>query len=497
MVYPSCSTKFLSSTLAFQSPITLLSNSAARTRSVIPPATVATAIKDPLGILDPRWQVHSVGCRRGATSNESAMHSHRRRRRTTLSWTLQASSSQDDENNEEDITAKHKKKHTKQQNQAEEEEERELFEEELAHSESLKEILEELEALGGMEDDEDDEDNDYFVDDWDEQSLEEFFESLPVEYDGYDDDDDDDETYLDIAASSNIKSRLMRQKQQQQSASLLENALMQGVVPANAGVGSNILPGDYDFDPLNLASKDYFPKAQAFVKRIIPAKDNGDDSEDSAGEELAPRPQALILRDYREAEIRHGRLPMLAATFWPLQELTDRFILGDDKFESLLHSLFFGGVTLPYFPLLMTAIMLLLGYLDIYSQAIKDMDKIGEAFLPGDCFWDPLQVLTGAPDQMKRNMQERELFNGRFAMLAIAVFIWEEARTGKPLVSIEGNEILFEPAYQVPFIQKWLDSRFSSPSPVFFNFGEESVSAYTSTELLLSTIGDSFHLTLN
>jgi hypothetical protein len=113
----------------------------------------------------------------------------------------------------------------------------------------------------------------------------------------------------------------------------------------------------------------------------------------------------------------------------------------------------------------MTAIMLLLGYLDVYSQAVKDMDEIGEAFLPGDCFWDPLKVLEGAPDSMKRNMQERELFNGRVAMLAFAAFVWEEGITHLPLIEIGSNDLLLQPAYQVPTIQKWLDARFVAADP--------------------------------
>uniref|UniRef100_A0A7S0F542 Uncharacterized protein n=1 Tax=Craspedostauros australis TaxID=1486917 RepID=A0A7S0F542_9STRA len=104
---------------------------------------------------------------------------------------------------------------------------------------------------------------------------------------------------------------------------------------------------------------------------------------------------------------------------------------------------------------------MLLGYLDIYSQAIKDRDQIGEAFLPGDCFWDPLAILQGAPASMKRNMQERELFNGRVAMLAVAAFFFEEATTHLTLVDIEGNELLLTPAYTIPYIQEWLDQRFS------------------------------------
>jgi hypothetical protein len=108
-----------------------------------------------------------------------------------------------------------------------------------------------------------------------------------------------------------------------------------------------------------------------------------------------------------------------------------------------------------------------LGYLDIYAKAIQDRDDIGDAFLPGDCFWDPLNMLEGAPASMKRNMQERELFNGRVAMLAFAAYVFEEATTRIPLIEIEGNELLFLPAYQIPYIQEWLDTQF--PSTIYNN----------------------------
>lgn len=254
----------------------------------------------------------------------------------------------------------------------------------------------------------------------------------------------------------------------QPSARNLERALMQGVVPAGAGVGNEFLPGDWGFDPLNLSTKDYIGSAQRAVWAVVGMGLQEDEEEVSlatttAANEVSEsgRPTALIMRDYREAEIRHGRLAMLASLFWPLQEMFDRLLLDESQFGSLVYS---SGVTLPFIPLLMTAIMLLLGYLDVYSQSVRAVDKIGEAFLPGDCFWDPLSILEGAPATMKRNMQERELFNGRMAMLATAVYFWEEFKTHLPLISIEGNELLFEPAYTVPFIQKWLDTQFS---PVF------------------------------
>ena len=88
---------------------------------------------------------------------------------------------------------------------------------------------------------------------------------------------------------------------------------------------------------------------------------------------------------------------------------------------------------------------------------------------------------------MKRNMQERELFNGRSAMIAVAVFIWEEARTGKPLVSIAGNEVFFEPAYQIPLIQQYLDSQFSSPSPLFYNLPNDSLLDVVTTANIILT----------
>jgi hypothetical protein len=111
--------------------------------------------------------------------------------------------------------------------------------------------------------------------------------------------------------------------------------------------------------------------------------------------------------------------------------------------------------------------MMLLGYLDIFAKQIQEQENIGDAFLPGDCFWDPLKILQGAPPSMKRNMQERELFNGRMAMLAVAAYLFEEAASGVPIIAIEGNQLLFVPAYQIPFIQEWLDAQFS-PSKLDF-----------------------------
>ena len=362
----------------------------------------------------------------------------RRRRQWSRSKNILFSFKYDDDENEELSSFKEYEEESK--------EDAELGKtDDISRLEALEDLLMELE--NDMEtllnDDEDDTelDEDDFDDDTDVEALLSF---LGGEYD--DDYDFDFERRYDrgydgsYTTDGNPISSL---------ASGLEQALMQGVVPVSAGVGSDALPGDWGFDPLNLANKDYIHQAQYILLQSLP----GAVKEDPP----PPRPSALILRDYREAEIRHGRLAMLAAMFWPLQEMLDKLLLDDDQFGPLIY----GPVTLPYFPLLMTLIMMLLGYLDIYAKAIQEKDNIGEAYLPGDCFWDPLFILQGAPASMKRNMQERELFNGRVAMLAFAAYTFEEATTHLPVISVEGNELLFLPAYQVPYIQEYLDQLFS------------------------------------
>jgi len=262
------------------------------------------------------------------------------------------------------------------------------------------------------------------------------------------------------------------------SASALEQALLQGVVPASAGVGSNCLPGDYGFDPLGFATKDYFKKAQIAILDILPGTGAGTGAGADASQfpkgydpgaalskqiqtqldyDNTMRPPALILRDYREIEIRHGRLAMLAALLWPMQEITDQLFI-PESFGST--TMIYGGVTLPYVTLGMTAIMLLLGYLDIYAASIKENDA-GDAFLPGECFWDPLSILDGTSETVKRNMQARELNNGRFAMIAVLSYILQESIMHQPLITLPWNQILFEPAFEIPAVQAWLDGQFA------------------------------------
>lgn len=332
-------------------------------------------------------------------------------------------------------------------------EDAEFLKRELDKLESMEKILEEIEEYCNVEGMCDDDDNaDEYVDDdefisagmEDIEDMETIFSFLEEGIVGRNEDDDGNAFEFDNKSNENKEPVLFSQG--------LEEALLQGVVPVDAGVGSGTLPGDWDFDPLNLADKDYIKQAQYRLLDLLPGGNPNNDPPPP------PRPSALVLRDYREAEIRHGRLAMLAVIIWPIQEKIDRLLLDEDKCGPLLY----GPITLPYLPLFMTLVMMLLGYLDIYAKDIQEEEDIGDAFLPGDCFWDPLRILEGAPATMKRNMQERELFNGRVAMVAFAAFVFEEATSHQAIVNIPSNEILFVPAYQIPIVQEWLDSQFVS-----------------------------------
>lgn len=302
----------------------------------------------------------------------------------------------------------------------------------------------------------------------------------------------EDEDYYEEDGDKNerkIKVEGKRITSKTTSSAALEEALLQGVVPATAGVGSSCLPGDYGFDPFGLSTKDYFKQAQNFLLNLLPSSKDANEGQNnqniaSGGGAALPlytkptaplndhnRPLALILRDYREAEIRHGRLAMLAAILWPLQEIIDRLFIP----QSFGHTTFiYGGVTLPFISLFMTLFMLLLGYLDIYAASIKDSES-GDAFLPGECFWDPLSMLEGAPDSMKRRMQERELNNGRIAMVAVFAYILQEAITHEPVINLAWNQVLFEPAFEIPEVQEWLDRQFAGGSVETLNLPADGI----------------------
>merc|ERR1719478_668760 len=150
-------------------------------------------------------------------------------------------------------------------------------------------------------------------------------------------------------------------------------------------VGDGTLAGDMGFDPLQIA--------------------------DNSGK----------LAWYREAEVKHARLAMLAAFGWPVSEIANfgNLLTQDGRAPSLLN----GGldnVNVAYWGLVVA--------IAVFAES-KGLDKQygkQDDYLPGMLGFDPL----GADSPSMRNA---EILNGRVAMGAITFYALEEALTKGPI----------------------------------------------------------------
>eukprot|EP00316_Scyphosphaera_apsteinii_P012622 CAMPEP_0119308968 /NCGR_PEP_ID=MMETSP1333-20130426/13208_1 /TAXON_ID=418940 /ORGANISM="Scyphosphaera apsteinii, Strain RCC1455" /LENGTH=226 /DNA_ID=CAMNT_0007312855 /DNA_START=50 /DNA_END=731 /DNA_ORIENTATION=+ len=135
--------------------------------------------------------------------------------------------------------------------------------------------------------------------------------------------------------------------------------------------------------------------------------------------QLADSPDKLAF--YREAEIKHARLAMLAAFGWPVSEITNfgGLLNGDGRAPSLLNG-GLGNVNGVYW----AAVVALAVYWE--GQGLDKQFGKSDDYLPGMLGFDPL----GADSPTMRNA---EITNGRVAMVAITAYALEEAITKAPI----------------------------------------------------------------
>jgi len=183
------------------------------------------------------------------------------------------------------------------------------------------------------------------------------------------------------------------------------------------------------------------------------------------------------LRIYREAELKHGRLAMLAAAGWPVSEALDKPLAAALNMKSLLvgseggaaggdallfaPSVLNGGLD-AISPVFWASVIIFSAGTELYATSMKkragfratlaaigaeeltgiDIDGDGQVgtptllkddnYLPGDLGFDPLGLFKGS-DADKRTMQMKEINNGRLAMVAITAFAIKEAATKIPV----------------------------------------------------------------
>jgi hypothetical protein len=139
------------------------------------------------------------------------------------------------------------------------------------------------------------------------------------------------------------------------------------------------------------------------------------------------------LKRYREAEVTHGRVAMLAVV---------GFLVGEKVEGSSF--LFDSQITGPAInhlaqvpPIFFAALSLAIGAAELKRATIgfvepdKQVFTLREGYAPGDIGFDPL----GLKDKFDiKTIQTKELQNGRLAMLAIAGFVAQELVDGKGIL---------------------------------------------------------------
>merc|ERR1719472_620857 len=138
------------------------------------------------------------------------------------------------------------------------------------------------------------------------------------------------------------------------------------------------------------------------------------------------------MKRYREAEITHGRVSMLAVVgflvgenFHPLFGLDGKEILG---IQSL-------GEVRQVFPEFFELLAIVIGIAEL-GRALngwKAPASRTEEYSPGDINFDPLGLKPEDPTEFAE-MATKELQHGRVAMLAIAGFVAQELVDGKPIL---------------------------------------------------------------
>mmetsp|Transcript_24230 Transcript_24230/g.22034 ORF Transcript_24230/g.22034 Transcript_24230/m.22034 type:complete len:202 (+) Transcript_24230:44-649(+) len=132
----------------------------------------------------------------------------------------------------------------------------------------------------------------------------------------------------------------------------------------------------------------------------------------------------IDIRFLQEAEIKHGRITMLAVAGWVFAEFVK--LPGDvhQVTSAAAHDIFVKNGALVQVNILISALEF------ISVIAIKETLE-GSGRQPGEFGFDPLKFSEGKSDAVKKDYQLKEIENGRLAMVAFAGIATQAVLTGK------------------------------------------------------------------
>lgn len=141
------------------------------------------------------------------------------------------------------------------------------------------------------------------------------------------------------------------------------------------------------------------------------------------------------VKRFREAEIMHGRVAMMAVLGYLIAENTPTIAYGFEH-TTIANNMIpeVGlGVMFPFFLAIniCEAVRATTGWVE---PGMGDLFTLREGYYPGDIGFDPLGLKSTDGAEFA-NMQSKELSNGRLAMLAVAGMCVQELVNGQPILS--------------------------------------------------------------
>merc|ERR1712025_147515 len=145
------------------------------------------------------------------------------------------------------------------------------------------------------------------------------------------------------------------------------------------------------------------------------------------------------LKRYREAELTHGRVAMLASVGFLAGEFVEgKSFLWDATVTgpAITH---LAQVPVPFWFLLVISIgaaeqrRAVVGWVEPENVPFDQPGLLRDGYTPGDIGFDPLNLKPEDPAEFEM-MQLKELQNGRLAMIAAAGFMAQELADGKGII---------------------------------------------------------------
>jgi hypothetical protein len=151
---------------------------------------------------------------------------------------------------------------------------------------------------------------------------------------------------------------------------------------------------------------------------------------------FAEKADEATMKRYREAELTHGRVAMLASVgFLVGEKVEGSSFLFDSQISgpAITH---LSQVPPGFWVLLIVTIgaaeqhRATVGWVEPEWVPVSKPGLLRDSYTPGDIGFDPLGLKPTDPNELK-SMQTKELQNGRVAMIAVAGFMAQELVDGK------------------------------------------------------------------